>query len=210
MRLNAKHILLIKVVIHIAALVPAILTYWQAVNDQLGGDPVKAIIHFTGLGAVKLLLLSLTISPVAKRFKQGQLINVRRLLGLYAFFYAVLHLASYLTFELQFEWTLFIEEIVKRPYITVGMAAFVILTLLTLTSTKKIQKRMRQSWQKLHNWVYLAALLAVIHFYWSVKSVTLEPVIYIVLTLVLLGLRQEKLLLAVKRRRIKSQQLSKN
>jgi sulfoxide reductase heme-binding subunit YedZ len=209
MRLNAKHILLIKVIIHIAALSPVILTYWQAINDQLGGDPVKAIIHFTGLGAVKLLLISLAVSPVAKQFKQGLLINLRRLLGLYSYFYAVLHLASYLTFELQFEWGLFVEEIVKRPYITVGMVAFVVLTLLTATSTKKIQRKMKQTWQKLHNWVYLAALLAVIHFYWSVKSVTPEPIIYIVIALVLLGFRREKVFLAIKRRR-KNQQFSKN
>ncbi len=209
MRLNAKHILLIKVIIHIAALSPVILTYWQAINDQLGGDPVKAIIHFTGLGAVKLLLISLAVSPVAKQFKQGLRINLRRLLGLYSYFYAVLHLASYLTFELQFEWGLFVEEIVKRPYITVGMVAFVVLTLLTATSTKKIQRKMKQTWQKLHNWVYLAALLAVIHFYWSVKSVTPEPIIYIVIALVLLGFRREKVFLAIKRRR-KNQQFSKN
>jgi sulfoxide reductase heme-binding subunit YedZ len=209
MRLNAKHILLTKVIIHIAALTPAILTYWQAVNDQLGGDPVKALIHFTGLSAVKLILISLAISPLAKRFKQGQLVNLRRLLGLYAYFYATLHLASYLIFELQLEWELFVDEIIKRPYITIGMAAFLILTLLTLTSTKKIQRKMKQAWQKLHNWVYLAALLAVIHFYWSVKSVTLEPIIYIALTLILLGFRREKLLLAIKRRR-KNQQFNKN
>jgi sulfoxide reductase heme-binding subunit YedZ len=210
MRLNAKHILLTKVIIHIAAITPAILTYLQAVNDQLGGDPVKAIIHFTGLGAVKLLLISLTVSPLAKRFKQGQLINLRRLLGLYAYFYASLHLVSYLLFELQLEWEVFIDEIIKRPYITVGMVAFLILTLLTLTSTKNVQRKMKQAWQRLHNWVYFAVFLAVIHFYWSVKSVTLEPIIYIVLALILLGFRREKLMLSLRRRRIKNQQLSKN
>ena len=210
MRLNAKHILMMKVFIHLSALLPALLTYWQAFNDQLGGDPVKAIIHFTGLSAVKLLLLSLALSPLAKRFKQAQLINVRRLIGLYAYFYAVLHLASYLVFELQLEWAVFIDEIIKRPYITVGMAALLILTALAATSTKTAQRRMKQSWQKLHNWVYLAVTLAVIHFYWSVKSVTLEPIIYIALTLILLGLRREKLQLAIKRRRLKKQQLSEN
>ncbi|MFT4995270.1 MAG: sulfoxide reductase heme-binding subunit YedZ, partial [Paraglaciecola sp.] len=90
-RLQPTHIIWLKVFIHLSAVIPLFYTYFQAFSDQLGGDPVEAVLHFTGISAFNLLLLSLLVSPIAKKFKQGLLINVRRLLGLYAFFYALVH-----------------------------------------------------------------------------------------------------------------------
>ncbi|WDE13113.1 protein-methionine-sulfoxide reductase heme-binding subunit MsrQ [Thalassomonas haliotis] len=182
----------LKLLIHLGALLPLVNLYYLALSDQLTADPVEAVIHFTGIGALNLLLLTLLVSPLSKVSRQGFLMKTRRLLGLYAFTYALLHLLNFLFFEVQFDIALFVGEIVKRPYMTVGMAAFVILLLLALTSFDKVKRRMGKSWQKLHNYSYLAVVLAGVHFYWSVKSEIIEPGIYLLLTLALLSLRRDK------------------
>lgn len=179
--------------IHLAALLPLLITYCQAFTDQLGADPVEALLHFTGISAFNLLLLSLCISPLAKSLKQGLLLNVRRLLGVYAFIYALAHVSSYILFELQLDWGLLVSEVIKRPYITVGFGAFVILFSLTMTSTKSAQRKLRSNWQKLHNWVYLAALLIALHYIWSVKSAIGQPLVYWAFVLILLYFRRQKL-----------------
>lgn len=198
-RLSTTQLVVLKTVIHLAALIPLIYTFYLAISDQLGGDPVEALLHFTGISAFNLLLLSLLVSPLAKRLKQALLLRVRRLLGLYAFTYALAHLLTYILFELQLNWGLLLSEIIKRPYITVGFTAFLILTALTLTSTQAAQRKLKSRWQKLHNWVYVAVLLVALHFIWSVKSDITEPLIYWAMTLVLLSLSKDKLLLAIKR-----------
>jgi methionine sulfoxide reductase heme-binding subunit len=191
---SAWQILALKLLIHSLCIGWAVITYYQATTDQLGGDPVKAILHFTGISAFNLLLMSLCMSPLAKYFRQAQFIRFRRLLGLYAFFYAVLHLLSYMLFELQLEWSMLVSEIIKRPYITVGISAWLILLALSITSTRAMQRRLGKRWQKLHNWVYLAASLIALHYIWSVKSDIVQPVLYIAMLAVLLGLRKDKLL----------------
>lgn len=179
--------------IHLAALLPLLITYYQAFTDQLGADPVEALLHFTGISAFNLLLLSLCISPLAKSLKQGLLLNVRRLLGVYAFIYALAHVSSYILFELQLDWGLLVSEVIKRPYITVGFGAFVILFSMMATSTKSAQRKLRSNWQKLHNWVYLAALLIALHYIWSVKSAIGQPLVYWAFVLILLYFRRQKL-----------------
>jgi sulfoxide reductase heme-binding subunit YedZ len=181
-----------KLFIHLAALLPLVNAYYLAFTDQLGADPVEAIIHFTGIGAFNLLLLSLAITPISKRFKISLLVKVRRLVGLYSFTYALLHLTNFLVFEVQFDWLLFLNEIIDRPYITIGMAGLLILLMLAITSVSALKKRMGKNWQKLHNWVYLAVIFVGIHFYWSVKSDIIEPSIYLFISIMLLALRFEK------------------
>lgn len=190
---TAKLILLLKVVIHLAAFLPLLNLYYLAVIDQLGVDPVESVINFTGIGAFNLLLLTLTVSPLAKAFKQGYLLQVRRLLGLYAFFYASLHLFNFFAFDLQFAWSLFFNEVVKRPYITIGMLAFVLLTALALTSINSLKRKMGKSWQLLHNVSYVIVILVGVHFYWSVKSEIITPLLYLLLTAIVLALRYKKL-----------------
>jgi len=185
-------IFLFKVFIHLAALLPLVNAYYLAFTDQLGADPVEAIIHFTGIGAFNLLLLSLAITPLSKRFKISMLLKVRRLVGLYSFTYAFLHLLNFLVFEVQFDWSLFLSEIVERPYMTFGMAGLLILLTLAITSISFLKKRMGKQWQKLHNWVYLAVVIIGIHFYWSVKSEVIEPGIYLFVSLILLSFRFKK------------------
>jgi sulfoxide reductase heme-binding subunit YedZ len=183
----------LKVLVHLAALYPLINLYYAAFSDQLGGDPVEAVIHFTGIGALNLLLISLLISALAKRFKLIFLMQFRRMIGLYAFVYALCHMLNFLFFEVQFDLQLFIEEVFERPYITVGMSAFLLLTALAVTSITKLRRKMKSRWQILHNFIYLIALLVVIHFYWSVKSEIIEPLIYFAMYAALMMFRHKKL-----------------
>jgi sulfoxide reductase heme-binding subunit YedZ len=191
-RLKPQHIFWLKTIIHLSALIPLVWTFWLAISGTIGGDPVKAVIHFTGIGAFNLLLISLLVSPVAKKFRQALLVKVRRVLGLYSFVYGLIHLLSYLAFDLQFAWGLLARELIERTYITIGFSSLIILLALTLTSTQWSQRKLGRTWQKLHNWVYLAGILASVHFLWSVKSDIIEPIIYITITCILLYLRKEK------------------
>ncbi|WP_299794462.1 protein-methionine-sulfoxide reductase heme-binding subunit MsrQ [uncultured Shewanella sp.] len=189
MRLTAKHLFLLKTVIHIVAMAPIVYLVLLVLDNAAGGDPVQFIIHYTGMGALNTLAALLMVSPLARKFKQGLLIQTRRLLGLYVFAYASLHIAAFVSLDLLFEWSLFLQELVKRPYIVIGMIGYLILIALSVTSLKSIKRRMGKRWQQLHNLVYLLAILTPIHFYWSVKSEVIEPGIYIVLFSILLLLR---------------------
>ena len=189
---SQKAIPYLKALVHITALYPLVKLYYQAISDRLGADPVEVVIHFTGIGALNLLLISLLISPAAKFFKIGALIQFRRMIGLYAFVYALCHILNFLSFEVQFDLQLFINEVFERPYITVGMTAFLLLTALAVTSIAKIRRKMKKNWQTLHNFTYLIALLGVVHFYWSVKSEIIEPLIYVGLYAILMGFRHQK------------------
>lgn len=192
LRITPRHVLLIKSVIHLVALSYLVVHYYWAFSDNLGADPVKAIIHFTGMGALNLLLLTLCISPVAKKYRQANLIKTRRLLGLYAALYALCHIANYLFFDLQFDWGNLIQDIIKRPYITVGFLSFIILVALSITSPKAVQKIMKRTWQKVHNFVYLALALGITHYLWSLKTLTTEPLVYHLFSCLLLYARKDK------------------
>jgi len=183
---------LLKSLIHVASLLPLCLLYLSALNDELGADPVEAVIHFTGIGAFNLLILTLLVTPLAKKLKQGFLMKVRRLLGLYAFTYAAFHVLNFIAFDLQFNLSLLFDEIIERPYISIGMAAILLLSALAITSINQLKRKMGRHWQKLHNTIYLILLLVGVHFYWSVKSEIIEPSIYIVISFVLLSLRWRK------------------
>ncbi len=128
------------------------------------------LIHYLGKGALNLLLLTLLVSPLAKRWRQGQLIKLRRPLGLWCFAWALLHFMAWLGLDLQFDWGLIGGELVKRSYIVVGMVALLLLAALSITSLPALQRRMGAAWQKLHNWVYAIALLVPVHYWWSLKS----------------------------------------
>lgn len=190
---NNSKVFLLKVLIHLSAFLPLANLYMLAFGDELGADPVEAVIHFTGIGALNLLLITLCVTPLAKLLKQGYLLQTRRVLGLYAYTYAVFHLCNFLAFEVQFDFSLFISEVIKRPYITIGMLAFLLLTALAITSLNTLKRKMGKSWQKLHNLNYVIVLLVTIHFYWSVKSELISPLIYFGLLLILLLFRYKKL-----------------
>jgi sulfoxide reductase heme-binding subunit YedZ len=152
---HTDKVIVLKLLIHLAALLPLLTIYYLALVDELSADPVQEIIHFTGIGAFNLLLLSLIISPVARYFKQGYFLKTRRLIGLYAFTYATFHIFNFLAFDLQFAWLLFFNELIERPYIFIGMLAMVILVALAMTSFNKLRRKMGKSWQTLHNFSIL-------------------------------------------------------
>ena len=188
-RLQARHLLPLKILFHLIGLAPIAFLVWQVLTDRAGGDPVQYIIHYTGMGTINALVAVLLISPVAKRFKLGLLMQTRRLVGLYVFAYASLHIFAFLSLDLLFAWQLLFSEIVKRPYILVGACGYIILLLLAFTSFNRVKRAMGRRWQQLHNSIYLLALLAPIHFYWSVKSEVIEPSFYLAGLIALLLVR---------------------
>lgn len=179
--------------IHAISLIWLITVFQQGISGNLEGDPVQYLLDFTGIGVLNLLLLSLSISPIAQRLKFGQIIVLRKTLGVYSAVYGLSHFAVYIAFELQFDWRLIANEIVERPYITVGFSALFILILLLATSFKSLQSKMGKSWYKLHQWVYLALLLGLLHFLWSIKANELQPYIYLCIGIFLLLLRKKKI-----------------
>jgi sulfoxide reductase heme-binding subunit YedZ len=198
-RRTSNGIILGKTLVHLLALAPAIwlgLRFWQVFNggnvDALGADPVAYIEHDTGLWAIRLLMVTLAITPLRQLTGQNVLVRFRRLLGLYAFFYATLHLGAYLWLDLRAYWAQLFEEIVKRPYITVGFAAWVLLLALAITSTTGWIRRLGRNWARLHKAVYAIGVLAVLHFWWLVKSDIREPALYAGILAVLLGWRVAK------------------
>jgi sulfoxide reductase heme-binding subunit YedZ len=159
-------------------------------SDRLGADPVKEMIHFLGKTGLNFLIVTLAITPLSKRLKQPLLCCLKRLLGLYSFAWICLHLIAFLWLELNWEVGFLFDEVIKRPYLTLGMTAWFILLLLSITSLNAIKRKMKKSWLTLHRWVYVAIMLGAIHYYWSVKSGLIEPTIYLVVCLVLLSERR--------------------
>ncbi|MGR5117031.1 protein-methionine-sulfoxide reductase heme-binding subunit MsrQ [Photobacterium damselae] len=191
MRITPKQITIIKSMVHIFSLIFMIYFVLLTLQGGFGADPVKGMEHFTGKAALNMLILTLLVSPLAKVFRQGLLMKLRRMLGLYSFFWATLHFAIYISLDLGFDFSLLGEEIFKRPYLTIGALCWVILLLLAATSFQKIQRKMGKTWQTLHYWVYLALILAPIHYYWSVKSGLIEPSLYLVVAVLLLIWRKD-------------------
>lgn len=193
MRLNVKQIVWLKVLLHLAAFLPLVWLFWAANQGYFSADPAKDIQHFTGRMALKLLLATLLVSPLARYAKQPLLIRTRRLLGLWCFAWASLHLTSYALLELGINNVALLgKELVSRPYLTLGIISWLILLALALTSPQAMQRKLGRNWQKLHNFVYLVAILVPIHYMWSVKTLSPQPLIYAALTAVLLALRYKK------------------
>ena len=193
MRLSAKQITWLKVALHLAGLLPFLWLFWAINNGGLSADPVKDIQHFTGRTALKFLLAALLVTPLARYAKQPLLIRTRRLLGLWCFAWATLHLTSYALLELGIHnLGLLGRELITRPYLTLGIISWLILLALTLTSTQAAQRKLGKRWQLLHNVGYLVAILAPIHYLWSVKILSPQPIIYALLALLLLACRYKK------------------
>nr|WP_245397359.1 protein-methionine-sulfoxide reductase heme-binding subunit MsrQ [Citrobacter rodentium] len=191
--MTAKQITWLKVVLHLAGILPFLWMCWAINTGGLSADPVKDIQHFTGRTALKFLLATLLVTPLARYAKQPLLIRVRRLLGLWCFAWATLHLTSYALLELGIDHlSLLGRELFTRPYLTPAIISWSILLALTLTSTQAAQRKLGKRWQQLHNFVYLAAILAPVHYLWSVKILSPQPIIYALLALALLACRYRK------------------
>jgi len=179
----------IKPILFTVCLVPFIALVIGAVNNTLGTNPVETMTHETGEWTLRFLLLTLMITPLRRLSGKSWVIKLRRMLGLYAFFYACLHFITYIWFDQYFDWMEIVRDIPKRPFITVGFTAFVLLIPLAVTSNNKMMRRLKKNWVKLHKLVYVIAVLGVLHFLWLVKADTLEPLIYASILLLLLGYR---------------------
>lgn len=175
--------------LYLLGAVPGCWAFYRALTDQLGADPVATLERMLGIWGLRFLILGLAISPL-RRLGGPNLIRYRRAIGLLAFYYALSHLAVYLTFDRQLDFASIWGDIIKRPYIMAGMASFALLVPLAATSNNaSIRKLGAAAWQKLHKWVYAAAALAALHFILLVKTWPAEPVIYAVLVASLLGFR---------------------
>jgi len=153
---------------------------WMGVGfftDGLGANPVEALLHLAGRWTLIFLLLTLTVTPLRRLTGWNRVIRVRRLLGLFSFFYASLHLLIYLGLDQGFAWGFLVEDVTKRPFITVGFLSFLLLIPLAVTSTRGWIRRLGKRWQLLHRLVYVAAGLGVVHFYWKVKADTFWPMV---------------------------------
>ncbi|QTF10311.1 protein-methionine-sulfoxide reductase heme-binding subunit MsrQ [Brenneria izadpanahii] len=193
MRLTPQHLKRLKIILHLAAFLPLPWLILAVDQGWLSADPAKDIQHFTGRMALKLLLATLLIAPLARYGGQPLLIRCRRLIGLWCFAWATLHLASYALFELGLNHLALLgEELLARPYLTLGIASWLILLALALTSPRIVMRKLGSRWQKLHNFIYLVAILAPIHYLWSVKIISPQPILYALLALVLLLLRYKK------------------
>jgi sulfoxide reductase heme-binding subunit YedZ len=184
-------------------LTPAVWTFYLGVNDQLGADPMKTLERTLGIWALRFLIVGLAITPL-RRIGGPNLIRYRRTIGLLAFYYAVLHVTVYVGLDQGLDMAAIWKDIIKRPYITIGMLAFLILIPLAATSnTTMIKKLGAAAWQRLHRWVYLAAAAAALHFIMLVKSWPAEPIIYAAIVAALLLFRAANRLpgLTQKRRR---------
>ncbi|AXQ27300.1 sulfoxide reductase heme-binding subunit YedZ [Solimonas sp. K1W22B-7] len=153
---------------------------------RLGANPVEFLEHQTGLWALRILLATLAMTPLRRLTGRGEAIQVRRLLGLWAYFWITLHFTIYLTFDLEWSAAQLAKDLVKRTYITLGFSAWLLLLPLALTSTRGWQRRLKRRWALLHRLIYPAAILGCLHFLWLVKSDVREPAMYIGILAVLL------------------------
>ncbi len=171
-------------------LMPAARLVWLGLNDGLGANPIEFVIRSLGTWTLTLLLATLAITPLRRLTGINALIRVRRMFGLFAFFYASLHFLAYVGLDQFFDFRQILADIVKRPYITVGFTSFVLLIPLAVTSTNAMQRRLGgKRWQRLHRLVYVIAAGGVVHYLWLVKKDITQPVLYALALIVLLGLR---------------------
>ncbi len=185
------------VTIGLAAL-PGLVLAVRALLDRLGANPIEEVTHVTGEWALRLLLLTLAVSPLRRWTGWSALAPLRRTLGLLAFGYASLHFATYVGLDHFFDWEALSEDVVERRYVTAGFAAFLCLVPLAATSTPGMLRRLGRRWVQLHRLAYLAAALGVLHFLWLVKADRTAPLIHAALLALLLG---ERIWRSVARRR---------
>jgi methionine sulfoxide reductase heme-binding subunit len=174
----------------VAALAPLALLVWDAATGGLGVEPVEALVRRTGWWALTLLVATLAVTPVRRLTGWNPLIQVRRMLGVIAFAYAALHVTAYVVVDQWLGFAYILEDVLERPFITAGFAAFLLLVPLAATSTADSIRRLGgKRWRRLHRLIYPAALLAVLHYYWLVKLDTTRPLIFAALVIALLALR---------------------
>ncbi len=179
-----------KGLVFLAALIPFVKLAWLGWNDGLGANPIEKITRTTGYWTLTFLMITLTATPLRTLSGWNWPVRWRRMLGLFAFFYACLHFLTYLVLDQFFDWPAIVKDIAKRPYITVGFPAFVMLIPLAVTSTSNMVRRLGgKRWKMLHRLVYVIAIAGVVHFWWLVKKDITEPLQFAAVLTLLLGFR---------------------
>lgn len=180
---------IIKPVLFIVLLLPLAFLAYRFYSEGFGANPIETINRYTGDWALRILLATLVFSPLIRITRWNNIIQYRRMFGLFAFFYVCVHLSSYIGLDQYFDFAAIIDDVFKRPFITAGFSAFILLIPLAITSTNKMVERLQYRWIQLHKLVYLIAMLAVLHYWWMVKVDTREPMIYAIILAILLGIR---------------------
>ena len=179
----------LKPAVFLLALVPFALLLVRALQNNLGPDPAQEFSIETGEWTLRFLLITLALTPLRDFTGQSEFVRQRRMLGLFALFYATVHLLGWMTFILGFRWFAIVEELVERPYITVGFTSYLILFALGATSPKAMVRKLGKNWKRLHRFVYLASILGVLHLLWILRTDIGEAVLYGSIVFVLLGYR---------------------
>jgi len=180
---------LIKPLVFVTALIPFAFLVLRILRNDLGPDPAEELAIETGEWTLRFLILTLTLSPLRRISNNIEFVRIRRMLGLYTFFYATLHFTVWLTFLLGFRWSDVLVEIIERPYITVGFSAYLILLALALTSPKLMVRKLGKNWKRLHRLLYVASILGVVHLLWILRLDIGPAVFYGTLVFLLLGYR---------------------
>jgi len=175
----------IKPILFVLLLTPTLALILGLYLDTLGANPPEYILHTLGIWTLRILLITLLLSPLRRTFSWPQVLQLRRMLGLFTFYYASLHCSFYLWFEQGLDWRYIYTDIWERPFITIGLLAFLCLLPLAITSTKNMMRQMGKQWKLLHMLVYPAVIFSVIHFWWLVKADITEPLVYAGLTTIL-------------------------
>ena len=175
--------------VFILSTIPFLIIIYKIFFNKLGPEPVKEITHFTGEWTLIFICLTLAMSPLKKLTNLNFWVKGRRILGLFVFFYASLHLLTYVGIDYRFSWQPIFDDVVKKKYIFVGFAAWLLLIPLTLTSSQKMMLLLKQNWKKLHRLIYVIAIFGSLHFIWLSKTIYFKPLIYFVIITILLFLR---------------------
>jgi len=180
--------------VFILSTIPFLLITYKTLFNKLGPEPVKEITHFTGEWTLVFICLTLSMSPL-KRFTNFTFwVKIRRILGLFVFFYATLHLLTYIVIDYRFDWQQITDDVVKKKYIFIGFAAWVLLIPLVITSSQKMIIALKHNWKKLHRLIYVIAIFGSLHYIWLSKTIFFKPLIYslIIIFLLLLRIRFKK------------------
>ena len=208
--MKQKSVRILKVALFLLCLVPLgklSLEVFGIAGMSLGANPIEELIHRFGKWGLNFLLITLAVTPVRQLTGFAWLMRLRRMLGLFAFFYLLMHFLSYAGLDQRFDLPAIVEDVIERPYITIGMTGLLLLLPLAITSTNSMMRRLGRRWQKLHRLVYVIAILGVCHFYWQVKQDILEPLIYAFILALLLCYR---LLVRWRRKRASARHITRN
>ncbi|MDC3334125.1 sulfoxide reductase heme-binding subunit YedZ [Candidatus Pelagibacter sp.] len=175
--------------VFILSTIPFLFIFYKIYFNKLGPEPVKEITHFTGEWTLIFICLTLSMTPLKRLTNLTVWVSFRRILGLFVFFYASLHLLTYIGIDYRFNWQPILDDIFKKKYIFIGLAAWVLLIPLAITSSQKMIKLLKNNWKRLHRLIYIIAIFGSLHYIWLSKTIFFKPLVYLVIILVLLALR---------------------